>query len=281
MLYHWCPRAAWPPPGDAYVPAGFDADGFVHCSYLDQITPTATALDRGRDDLVLLAIAEAAVPVVVEDCYEMGEPYPHVYSPIPVPAVVAALDFPCLPDGSFALPAGLPADPIEPPLGLPDHPRASSPAVGRMLARLAGAAPGGTIGEVGTGGGHGAAWLASGMRPEQRLVTVDLEPVPAALHGLDRVEAVTGDWTAILAHVPFGLLFVDAAPAKERADVLVPALVPGGVAVLDDLTPRHMLDADCAATDPVRAAWSGHPGVTTVERQVSRNEVALVARRRR
>ncbi len=281
MLYHWCPRVAWPPTGGAYVPAGYAADGFVHCSYLDQVTATATALDRGRADLVLLAIDEADLPVVVEDCYEIGEPYPHVYSAIPPGAVAAAVDFPCLADGTFALPGGLLAEAIDPPFDLPGHPQASTPEVGRMLARLAGAAPAGMVGEIGTGGGHGAAWLASGLRPGQHLVTVDVEPAPPAVATLDPVEAITADWTAILARGPFGLLFVDAAPAKTRADVLVPALNPGGVVVLDDLTPRHLLDPATLAADPVRHAWHGHPGVAAVERQVGAGEAALVARRPR
>ncbi len=263
------------------MPAGYAADGFVHCSYVDQVTATATALDRGRPDLVLLAIAEDGLPVVVEDCYEIGEPYPHVYSPVPPAAVAAVLDFPCLPDGSFALPAAMPVARIVPPVDLPRHPHASVPAVGRMLARLAGAAPAGAVGEIGTGGGHGTAWLASGIRPDQRVVTVDREPAPAAVGALDRVEALTGDWAAILERGPFGLLFVDAAPAKERADVLVPALVPGGVAVLDDLTPRHLLEPGFVASDPVRRAWHDHPGVVAVERQVAPRQVALVARRHR
>ncbi len=263
------------------MPAEYDADGFVHCSYVDQVTATATALNRGRADLVLLGIDEAGLTVVVEDCYEIGEPYPHVYSPIPPAAVAALLDFPCLPDGSFALPAAMPVERIAPLLDLPHHPQASAPVVGRMLARLVRSAPAGTIGEIGTGGGHGTAWLASGIRPDQRLVTVDIDPAPTVVAGFERVEAITGDWTAIMAHGPFGLLFVDAAAAKERADVLVPALVPGGVAVLDHLTPRHVLEPGYVAADPVRRAWHDHPDAAAVERQVAPREVALVARRHR
>ncbi len=289
MLYHWCPRADWPPPGSAYRPAAYAEDGFVHCSFVDQITATAGALDRGRDDLVLLAVADEELPVVVEDCYEVGEPYPHVYGPLPVSSVTAVVDFPCLPDGSFALPPDLPLEDVAPPaaaaaaLAGAAHP--SLPVVGRMLARLAGASPGHTVLEIGTGAGHGAAWIASGLRPDQRLVTVEADPDRAAtacsvLSDVARVEVLTGDWQGALDAGPFGLIFVDAGPAKDRAELLAPALVPGGVAVLDDLTARHTLGAEFLAADPWRRAWLGHPLLDAAERQVSQAQSVLVARRR-
>ncbi len=108
MIYHFCPRGDWPPPDSAYTPAGYADDGFVHCSFLHQIAATATALYRGREDLVILSIDEAGLPLVVEDCYDAGEEYPHVYGPIPVASVGAVTAFPCRPDGSFELPPGLP-----------------------------------------------------------------------------------------------------------------------------------------------------------------------------
>ena len=108
MIYHWCPQQDWDAAGDGYLPSAFPDDGFVHCSFLDQIEATATALYRGRADLVLLCIEEEGLPVVVEDCYDAGEPFPHVYGPIPRAAVVAAVPFPCRDDGSFPVPAGVP-----------------------------------------------------------------------------------------------------------------------------------------------------------------------------
>jgi uncharacterized protein (DUF952 family) len=57
---------------------------------------------------VLLCVDESDLEVVDEDCYELGEKYPHVYAPIPVASVVAVLSFPSEPDGTFLLPTGLP-----------------------------------------------------------------------------------------------------------------------------------------------------------------------------
>jgi uncharacterized protein (DUF952 family) len=45
--------------------------------------------------------------VVDEDCYELGEEFPHIYAPIPVASVIAVLPFPSEPDGTFRLPNGL------------------------------------------------------------------------------------------------------------------------------------------------------------------------------
>lgn len=47
----------------------------------------------GRDDLVLLAIDPTKVPaeVVFENCEGHFEPFPHIYGPLPVEAVVSVL----------------------------------------------------------------------------------------------------------------------------------------------------------------------------------------------
>lgn len=106
-IYHWCPAEAWEASDDAYRSPSLDEEGFIHFSYEHQVERTATALDRGRTDLVLLRVESASLEVVVEDCYEVGERYPHVYGPIPVAAVTAVYPFPPESDGSFRLPAGL------------------------------------------------------------------------------------------------------------------------------------------------------------------------------
>jgi uncharacterized protein (DUF952 family) len=95
-----------------YLPPGLEEEGFVHCSFVGQVVPVADAFFSGRSDLVLLVIdperlsaelrVEGAVPPTGGD-----ELFPHVYGPIEVDAVTDVLDFPCGPDGRFALPARL------------------------------------------------------------------------------------------------------------------------------------------------------------------------------
>ena len=113
-IVHIAARADWEDAltSGRYVPPGFDADGFVHCSFAEQVVPVADAFYAGRTDLVLLVIdlgrlsaelrVEPPVPPTGGD-----ERFPHVYGPIEVDAVTDVVDFPCGPDGRFALPARL------------------------------------------------------------------------------------------------------------------------------------------------------------------------------
>ncbi|MFP3913769.1 MAG: DUF952 domain-containing protein [Actinomycetota bacterium] len=108
MIYHWCPEADWEASTHEYRPAGFEREGFVHCSFLHQVEETASRHDPGRGDLVLLCIDARGLPVVTEDCYQTGQEYPHVYSAVPTAAVRRVVPFPPEPDGSFRLPPGIP-----------------------------------------------------------------------------------------------------------------------------------------------------------------------------
>lgn len=107
IIYHWCPAEAWDAAVDEYVAPSLIEEGFIHFSYRHQVERTATALHRGQTDLVLLCVDDTTVEVVDEDCYELGEKFPHVYTPIPVASVIAVLPFPSEPDGAFRLPDGL------------------------------------------------------------------------------------------------------------------------------------------------------------------------------
>src|SRR5688500_18279246 len=57
----------------------------------------------------------------------------------------------------------------------------SEPKVGALLAVLAAAKPGGRLLELGTGTGHGAAWLLSGMDAAATLDTVDTDSAVVAI----------------------------------------------------------------------------------------------------
>ena len=94
----------------SYEPAGFAQEGFVHCSFLEQVAATAKRIFGGRRDLVLLVIDPARLDgEVVEENLEGGsELFPHVYGPIRWAAVQAVHDLPCGEDGSFSVPATAP-----------------------------------------------------------------------------------------------------------------------------------------------------------------------------
>ena len=67
-------------------------EGYIHCSFADQVAATAARFYGDLDAVVLLRIDPALVtsPIVVEDLVGSGVEFPHVYGPIPVAAVVDA-----------------------------------------------------------------------------------------------------------------------------------------------------------------------------------------------
>ena len=67
-------------------------EGFIHCSFAEQVQATADRFYRGRDDVVLLRIDPHRLdaPVRVEVAPGTGQAFPHVYGPIDVVAVEAA-----------------------------------------------------------------------------------------------------------------------------------------------------------------------------------------------
>lgn len=94
-----------------YAPAAFDVDGFIHCSYADQVTRVANFKYRGGRDLVLLEIDCSAVPhEVIDENLDGGtELFPHIYGRLPMSAVVRIHKFPCGNGGNFELPSSVPA----------------------------------------------------------------------------------------------------------------------------------------------------------------------------
>src|SRR5205823_735745 len=72
-----------------------EEEGFIHCSRAGQVAGVAARFYRGRTDLVLLTIDPGRVgPAIRYDLVPgSDEPFPHVYGPLNVDAVVAAEPF--------------------------------------------------------------------------------------------------------------------------------------------------------------------------------------------
>jgi 2-haloacid dehalogenase len=97
-VFHWALRTDWADAQESgdYKSStrgvGYDAEGFVHCSFAEQVEPTRAAhyADLGRDDLVLLELDpdRTGLPVVTEDL-GAGQEFPHLFAPLPVEEVVA------------------------------------------------------------------------------------------------------------------------------------------------------------------------------------------------
>lgn len=96
-LFHLALRAEWERarPTGSYDRATIDRslaeEGFIHCSFAEQVQATADRFYRGHD-VVLLRIDpdRLDVAVRVEAVPGAGQAFPHVYGPLPVGAVVAA-----------------------------------------------------------------------------------------------------------------------------------------------------------------------------------------------
>jgi predicted O-methyltransferase YrrM len=117
--------------------------------------------------------------------------------------------------------------------------------VGRLLAVLSGAvAQGGRILEIGTGVGVGTAWMVAGLngRRDVNLVSLEIDSVLSdAARSLalpDHVEILTADaLEALPALGMFTFIFADAAAVKyQNIDLVLQALRPGGLLLIDDLT---------------------------------------------
>ena len=73
-----------------YIPAAFEREGFIHCSYAHQVRATLDRIFRGRTDLVVLEIDSQKLSCkVVDENLEGGtELFPHVYGHLSMAAVV-------------------------------------------------------------------------------------------------------------------------------------------------------------------------------------------------
>jgi predicted O-methyltransferase YrrM len=164
--------------------------------------------------------------------------------------------------------------------------RSCTEEVGRLLHLLAGHQRTGIIGEIGTGYGVGAAWMATALQPGVSLVTVEADEEAAAqacelLHAMPAARVLHADWRAILVHGPFTLLFVDASELKRgHPDELIEALQPGGIIVLDDLTPIEAWSPEWHDTpDPIRDFWLHDPRLISLEIRLTPTMAAILATR--
>ena len=149
---------------------------------------------------------------------------------------------------------------------------------GPMLQALAAQVRGGVIGEMGTGVGIGVAWMLTTLSIDSRIVTIDIDAERSAavkdLYSDElRVTVVHGDALAIAEYGPFDLLYCDAGPGKTSdEDVTISMMRPGGLIVLDDLTP--------GGTNGVRSFWLRSPDVHAFEVAVSPDLAVILAVRR-
>ena len=110
VIYHIATRADWERSleGGEYTRSSVDTtlaeEGFIHASAASQVAGTANRFYRDvPGDLVLLVIDVGLLRAEVryEDVPGADRPFPHIYGPLNVDAVVAARPFAPRPDGTF------------------------------------------------------------------------------------------------------------------------------------------------------------------------------------
>jgi glutathione S-transferase len=96
VIHHLVERHVW----ESAVAAGsypwstrgltLDQEGFVHASFAHQVPGTAERFYADVADLLLLTIDESLLtsPLVVEQINGAPEPFPHIYGPLDISAVI-------------------------------------------------------------------------------------------------------------------------------------------------------------------------------------------------
>ena len=124
------------------------------------------------------------------------------------------------------------------------------PRVGELLSVLSAAVRhGGSILELGTGAGVGLAWIVAGLgdRTDVSVTSVEIDPqlvrVAASLDLPDYVDVLVADGVDLLsAESRWSLIFADAPAGKwDGLDQTIAALDPGGILLVDDMTPPEFV----------------------------------------
>jgi uncharacterized protein (DUF952 family) len=102
LVFKIVDRRSWEalPPGAPFEGSPVDlADGFIHLSSAAQVAETAARHFAGRRGLLLVAVDPAALGGALRwEPSRHGEPFPHVYGPLPRAAVRWVAELP-LDDG--------------------------------------------------------------------------------------------------------------------------------------------------------------------------------------
>ena len=160
------------------------------------------------------------------------------------------------------------------------------PAQGELLRVLAAGIGAGVIGETGTGYGVGLAWLATGAHPQARLFSVERAPERAEasarlFSARPNVRVRSGDWSELHAFAPFDLLVLDGGgQGKGKEPPLGPEtwLRPGGVLVIDDLSPLTGWPPRFEGrVDTARQYWLDHPRLRATQINVAPGHATLLA----
>jgi uncharacterized protein (DUF952 family) len=97
-IYHVTTQKEWEQAkiNGEYKPAGYDEEGFIHCSIDRQVEGVLDRFYKGQTGLVKLKIEKAKVsrPVLFELAVDLDELFPHIYGPLNLESVVEIIIIP-------------------------------------------------------------------------------------------------------------------------------------------------------------------------------------------
>jgi len=102
-ILHICTRLVWElaQESGSYTPDSFTKEGFIHCSRPEQLLKVANSFYQESPPLIVLWIAISKVDMEIRWEAVGEDQFPHIFGPLNLNAVDAALDFSPDPDGVF------------------------------------------------------------------------------------------------------------------------------------------------------------------------------------
>ena len=90
-IYHVALPEKWASAGDHYEHESLEAEGFIHCSFAEQLDGVLSRYFNGASEVTILEIEPAMLTsrLVVEPSTN-GERFPHIYGVINRDAVISA-----------------------------------------------------------------------------------------------------------------------------------------------------------------------------------------------
>jgi uncharacterized protein (DUF952 family) len=108
MIYHITNPAAWKKGREdgRYLPEGFEQDGYIHCSKMNQIAGVGQRYYAGQTGLLILGInpEKLTSKLVYENLIGGEELFPHIYGPLNLDAVESTAEFGQKTNGTFEFP---------------------------------------------------------------------------------------------------------------------------------------------------------------------------------
>ena len=97
-IYHVTTQKEWEQAkiNGEYKPAGYDQEGFIHCSIDRQVEGVLNRFYKGQTGLIKLKIEKVKVsrPVLFELAVDLDELFPHIYGPLNLDSVVEIIIIP-------------------------------------------------------------------------------------------------------------------------------------------------------------------------------------------